>query len=264
MQAIRARNATFHISDQGERGAPAVVFVNSLGTDLRIWDAVVDDLSPTCRCIRYDARGQGLSDTAAGAFGIDDHVADLAAILDGLGCRPVALVGLSVGGQIALRWAAKRPIGLKALVLCDTAPRIGTAEAWNTRIAAVAGGGMMAIADAVLERWFPPSFASHEPDRLALMRNMLLRTSPSGYTATCAAIRDADLTAHTTVIDVPTLCLAGSEDQATPPALVQAMAADIPGARFVAVPGAGHLPCVDAPQAVSQHIGALLQEVGLG
>lgn len=114
-------------------------------------------------------------------------------MLDGLGAREVAVVGLSVGGMIAQALAARRPDLVRALVLSGTAPRIGTAEMWNARIAAVEATGLAPIADAVLERWFTARFRAEDPG-FALWRNMLVRTPARGYAATCAAIRDADLT----------------------------------------------------------------------
>jgi 3-oxoadipate enol-lactonase len=197
--------------------------------------------------IRYDLRGHGLSGIGRPPYALDDHVADLAALLDACGVRQAAIVGLSVGGQIALGLAARRPELVRALVLCDTAHRIGTAEMWNARIAAVEAGGVEAIAHAVLERWFSRSYRGDQAAAFAIWRNMLTRTTAAGYAGTCAALRDADLTAAARGIGVPTLCVCGAEDLATPPDLVRSLAALIPGAGFALIPAAGHLPCIEQP-----------------
>jgi 3-oxoadipate enol-lactonase len=249
--AILDGGAAIHFMDQGAAERPALVFVNSLGTDFRIWDGVVARLGRRFRMLRYDKRGHGLSDIGRAPYTIDDHVADLAALLDRRRVARATLVGLSVGGQIALGLAARRPDLVQALVLLDTAHRIGTPETWNARIAAVEAGGLESIADAVLERWLSPGYRRDHADIVALWRNMLTRTPARGYAGTCMALRDADLTAAAASIEVPTLCLCGALDLATPPDLVRAMAALIPGAAFRLIPGAGHLPCIEEPATVA-------------
>lgn len=238
-------------------GRRVIVFINSLGTDFRIWDDVAADLGRDWGILRYDKRGHGLSGLVAGVQSIADHAGDLAQLLDGQGVRGAVLCGLSVGGMIALALADHRPDLVAGLVLCDTAPRIGTAESWNARIAAVRNAGMAAIADGVMERWFSPAFHATRGAELSGYRAMLTRTPAEGYAATCAAIRDADLTAAAGRIAVPCLCIAGDGDRATPPDLVRAMAETIPGATFETVAGAGHLPCVEQPGALC----ALIRDV---
>ncbi len=242
----------------------AVVFVNSLGSELRIWDSVAALLARDCRAIRFDMRGHGLSDLARMPFGIDGHAEDVLALLDHAGVQSCTLVGLSVGGLVAQCVAARRPERVRALVLCATAARIGTPEGWAARIEAVERDGLEAIAEAVLERWFARWFRAQRPEALAGWRNMLVRTPVAGYVATCAAIRDADLAADAAAIRAPCLCVVGDEDGATPPELVRATAALIPGARFEVIDGAGHLPCIDQPERLAALIGRHHAEHGHG
>lgn len=204
-------------------------------------------------------RGHGLSDTLPGPWRIEDLADDLAGILEARGIKDAALVGLSVGGLIAQSLAARRPDLVRVLVLSNTAARIGSAKAWNDRIAAVEANGIAAIAEAVLERWFTPSFRAR-PERLAPWRNMLTRTPAAGYTATCGAIRDADLTASTRALRQPTLALVGDADGSTPPDLVRQTAESIVGARFEIIRGAGHIPCVERPDVTASQITRFLQE----
>ncbi|TSD85908.1 3-oxoadipate enol-lactonase [Mycobacterium sp. KBS0706] len=246
MDAVKANGIVLHVEDRGPRDAPALVFINSVGTDFRIWDAVVPRFQDH-RTLRYDKRGHGLSGSEGGDS-IEPHAADLAALLDARGIRRATIVGLSIGGMIALGLTRLRPDLVGRLILCDTAHKIGTAEAWQARIAAVEANGVASIAEATMERWFSTDFRARQPDLVAAARNMLSRTPADGYIRACAALRDADLTAAARAVAVPTLCLCGTADIATTPELVRSLAALIPGARYADIPGAGHIPCVEAPE----------------
>ena len=240
-----------HALWRGHPGRPMVVFANSLGTDARIWDAVVARLPDTFSILLYDKRGHGLSDAPRGPYTIDDHARDLLGLLDHVGIGRCALVGLSVGGMVAQAVAAEYPDRVAALVLCDTAARIGDAATWNARIDAVERQGLEAIGDSVMERWFTPAYRTQNPAALRGWRAMLTRQSALGYAATCATVRDADLRAASATIRVPTLCVVGEQDLSTPPDLVRGTAELIPSARFEVIPEAGHIPCVEQPDALS-------------
>lgn len=246
--------------DGPEGGAgtgPTVVFANSLGTDLRLWDALLPLLPAGLRIIRYDKRGHGLSD-AGDATDIAGLAEDAAALIEAEATGRVIFVGLSIGGLIGQQLAAARPDLVRALVLSNTAAQIGTAQSWNDRITAVRTGGIAPIAEAVLERWFAAPFRA--TPELALWRNMLTRTPAEGYANACAAIAAADLTAQTAALRLPVLAIAGAEDGATPPDLVAATAALIPGAAFHAIPDTGHLPPVEAPAAYAALLNPFLEE----
>jgi 3-oxoadipate enol-lactonase len=248
----------------GDTRLPTLVLANSLGTDLRVWDALVPHLRHGFRLVRYDKRGHGLTDLTPGPYAMDGLARDLAGLLDALGTGPVIVCGLSIGGMIAQALAASRPDLVRGLVLMCTAHRIGTAETWQQRIEAVRSPrGIDGIADAVLERWFGRAFREGRPEDLAGWRNMLTRTPVEGYAACCAAIRDADLTEGTRSLRVPTLCIAGEEDGATPPALVRELAGLVAGSRYVEVRGAGHLPCVQEPAVVAGAILRFVEEAGV-
>lgn len=256
----RFNGQILHFADENAGQGGTIVFANSLGTDFRIWDGVVARLGTARRLLRYDLRGHGLSDAPPAPYMIGDHVADLEALLDARGIKAALVVGLSVGGLIAQGLAARRPDLVRALVLCDTAHRIGTVESWSARIDAVRTGGIAAIADAILERWFSNGYRTTMQDDLAGYRNMLTRTPVEGYVGTCAALRDADLSATTRTLAQPTLCVVGEEDGATPPDLVRAMSALISGARFEIIAGAGHLPCIESPALMAARIDTFAKE----
>ncbi|NQW11068.1 MAG: 3-oxoadipate enol-lactonase [Alphaproteobacteria bacterium] len=250
MHAATVDDITIHVAVEGPPNAPALVFSNSLGTDLRTWDAVIARLSDRFRCVRYDTRGHGLTDRGAAEVTITRLAADLAGLLDHLGIRETLLCGLSIGGLIAQQLIKDHPDRVRGLVLCDTASKIGTPEMWQERIDGIGKHGLDAAADGILERWFAPAFRSGKPAETAAWRNLLIRTPLDGYLACCAAIRDADLRADAARISVPTLCVGGAQDGATPPEVVRALAASIPGARFVELDQCGHLPCIEQPQAL--------------
>ncbi|GAB4394082.1 MAG: 3-oxoadipate enol-lactonase [Kiloniellaceae bacterium] len=252
---FRALNSVvLHVEDLGPEDRPALVFVNSLGTDFRIWDDVVVRLIERFRIVLYDKRGHGLSEEAEFPYSLDDHVDDLAALLDDLEIGKAIICGLSVGGLIAQGLAAARPELVAGLILCDTAHKIGTAEMWDQRMAAIEEGGIESIADAVLERWFTEEFRESDPIAMQGWYNMLTRTPEVGYLGTCAVLRDSDLTEQAKAIAVPTLCVVGEEDGATPPELVRAMADLIPGAGYEVIAGAGHLPCIEQPEVLAELI----------
>ncbi len=260
MQFVRVNNIVLHYSDLGPHDAPAIVFSNSLGTDFRIWDETIARLGPGFRFVRYDKRGHGLSEAPPAPYAMSDHVDDLAALLDHLNVTGTVIVGLSVGGMIAQGLAAARPDLVKALVLCDTGHRIGTAELWNSRIEAIEAGGIAGISDAILERWFSAAFRTGTNADFAAYRNMLERTPVQGYLGTAAAIRDADFTASTAALKVPALCVVGEEDGATVPDLVRELAGLMPSAKFEIIPRAGHLPCIEQPVRLAGLISDFLAE----
>lgn len=246
MQALTRPFGALHVEAGGPAGAPTVVFANSLGTDLRLWHRVLPLLPEGLRVVRYDKRGHGLS-AAGGGTVIDDHADDAIAVIEAFADGPVVFAGLSIGGLIGQVVASRRPDLVRALVLSNTAAKLGTADSWQARIDAVTSGGLESIADAVMERWFAPPFRAG-PD-LALWRTMLVRTPPAGYVAACAALAGADQTAATRALRLPVLVIAGSADGASPTSVVKATADLIPGAAFHEIAGAGHLPPVETPEA---------------
>lgn len=263
MQVFDNNGVRLHYADQRRGRTATLVFVNSLGTDFRIWDDVVAMVSDNVGTVRHDKRGHGLSDAPRDPYTLDDHVGDLSALIDHLGIAQAVIVGVSVGGLIAQGLALARPERVSGLVLCDTGACIGTAQMWNDRIDAVHANGLESIADAILERWFSSGFKANRAAELAVWRNLLTRTPDHGYAGTCAALRDADLRDRVGDIAVPTLCLCGDEDGATPPELVRELAASIPGAVYQEVEQAGHLPCIEQPAVIADAIGYFLKETGL-
>jgi 3-oxoadipate enol-lactonase len=251
MKFVKANDLVVHYFEQGRRDGPPLVFVNSLGTDFRIWNEVAEILAADFRIITYDKRGHGLSESGPDKNDMADYAHDLMSLLDILGVGRATIVGLSIGGMIAQELYRQNPERVAALVLCDTAAKIGTDEIWNERMAQVEQGGIAAIADAVLGRWFTAEFRTQRSAELAGYRAMLTRTPKQGYLAASGALKRADLRPYAGRIQAPTLCLVGDEDGSTPVALVKETAALIPGSRFEIVEGAGHTPNVERPKIVA-------------
>ncbi len=255
---VRVGAALLHAHWREGRG-PAAVFANSLGTDLRLWDGAVALLPPDAPVLRWDVRGHGLSDGPPATM--DEHAADLAALMDRAGIAGAVICGVSMGGMVALTLARDRPDLVGGAVLACTGARIGTVETWDARIAAVREGGIGPIAEDVIARWLSPHWRAAHPDAAAGWRLMLERTPAEGYAAACAAIRDADLRGAAAGLVVPATCLAGSEDTATPPSVVEELASLIPGADLAVLDGVGHLPPIEAPGDVVRAILAVRERM---
>lgn len=259
MQFARINDVTIHYQIIGATGdKPVLVFANSLGTDFRIWRDVIVRLAGDFAIVLYDKRGHGLSDLGQVPYSIEDHATDLAGLLDLLNVKNAIICGLSVGGMIAQSLYQRRPDLVRALILCDTAHKIGTVDSWESRIGQVEAHGIESIADAVLERWFTPAFRRPENVAFGGYRNMLARQPVAGYAASCAALRDADFTEAAAKITVPTICIVGDQDGSTPPELVLSMAKLIPNARYEVIKDAGHIPCVEQPEALTAVIRAFI------
>jgi 3-oxoadipate enol-lactonase len=255
MKFVQANGLVIHYLEQGRRDGPPLVFINSLGTDFRIWSEVAEILAPDFRIVLYDKRGHGLSESGPDQNDMADYARDLAALLDSVGVGRATIVGLSIGGLIAQELYRQRPECVAALVLCDTAAKVGTDESWDQRIAEVERGGIEAIADSVLLRWFTADFHAKRSAELEGVRAMLTRTPKQGYVAACGALKRADLRPYAARIQAPTLCLVGEDDGSTPAALVRETAALIKGSRFEIIEGAAHLPNIEKPKIVARLVG---------
>ena len=236
-----------HYRTDGLETAPRLVLLNSLGTDCRIWDDLVRALGGRFRVLRYDERGQGLTESPDPPYSIADHGGDLLALLDRLSWGPTVLCGLSIGGMIAMDACRRRPRSVRGLVLADTCDVIGTRSFWDERMRVIRERGIAPMSHAVMERWFGASFRRRRPVDVRGWANLLAAAPVDGYLGSCAALRDADLGAATPGLRVPSVCICGSEDLSTTPAEVRALASRLPDAEYAEIAGAGHLSPVECP-----------------
>lgn len=251
MQILMRPWGHMHFVDEGPKDASAIVFANSLGTDLRMWQGVTE-LLPQYRRIRFDMRGHGLSATPQQDWTIEEVAADVMVLLDSLGIETAVIAGCSVGGMVAQAVGIHHSSRVRALILSNTAAKIGTLDSWQARITAIQSDGIASIADAILQHWFAKSFV--ETAQVLPWRIMLLRTDPAGYSQTCRALSQADFRVGAAGLNLPVMCIAGSEDLATPTALVSETAAIIRGAQWLELQGSGHIPAIDAPDVTARVI----------
>ncbi len=241
------------------RGIP-LIFINSLGCDLRMWEPVLPAFTGRFHVIRYDKRGHGRSEVPTGPYTIRDHSNDLMALVENLDLESAILVGISVGGMIAMDFALQHPGRVLALALADTGPVIGTPAGWDERIRAVQTRGLTGMAEIITSRWFLPDFQKSHPSEYFRYIEMLSYASPEGYIATCAALRDADLRTEIPAITAPALALCGAQDPVVTPEQTRAWAACLPNARSRVIQNASHLPCIEQPEAFAGVINRFLLE----
>jgi len=249
-----------HYRIDGNPDGRPVVFANSLGTDLRLWDQILPLLPQGLKYIRYDKRGHGLSELTPAPYAMGTLVRDVERLMDHLAVKDALFVGLSIGGMIAQGLAVKRMDLIRAMVLSNTGAKIGQPAMWDERIAAVKAGGIEALADGIMERWFSAAF--RKTDAFHAWRNMLVRQPAEGYVGCSAAISGTDFYTPTSGLRLPTLGIAGSDDGSTPPDLVRETVALIPGSQFHLIRKAGHLPCVEQPEEYAAVLTKFMQDVG--
>jgi 3-oxoadipate enol-lactonase/4-carboxymuconolactone decarboxylase len=254
---IRAGDLNVHVRLDGPPGAPTLLLLHPLGGTGAVWDAQAAGLSHAFRVVRPDMRGHGLTTVTPGPYSIAGLARDALAVLDALGVASAHVGGISISGMVAQSLAAMAPGRVLSLVLADTAMSIPPAEVWHLRAAAVRAHGMAPLVDSVMARWVTPSFQS-DPAALGLAA-MLRRTDPEGYAGAAEAIAGTDLSAGTASLRLPCLVLVGDQDTSTPPASARAIAAVVPGARLQVIEGAGHIPPVQQPAAVTAAMRGFLE-----
>lgn len=258
MPFLETNGAQIHYELSGPASAPVLVFSNSLGTNLTMWRPQVEALGERYRILRYDTRGHGQSAVTPGPYKISQLADDVLGLLDRLGIEKARFCGLSIGGMIGMTLALRLPERIHKVVLCCTAPTLGSAETWNARITSVQKGGMAAVTDAVLERWYTAPFRAKAPEQIQRTKQMLLTTPPDGYIANCEAIRDEDLREGIAGIQIPTLILMGKQDPVVPLADGRFMADRISGSRYVEL-SAAHLANIEASDLFTKELAAFLE-----
>ena len=254
--SLPTERGTFRVAIDGDPALPALVLSNSLGTTLEMWEPQVDAFAKSHRLIRYDTRGHGGSQVTPGPYTFEMLGQDVLAVMDALDIATAAFCGISMGGHTGLWLGIHAGKRLDALVVCNSAARIGSAVAWNERAATVRGGGsgaMRALADSAPGRWFTDGFAAGKPLIVQRAQAGMARIAPEGYAACCEALATSDLRGEIGRVSIPTLLLAGTFDPVTTVVDSQAMQVAIPGARLATVP-ASHLSNLGAPEAFEEAV----------
>jgi 3-oxoadipate enol-lactonase len=217
-----------------------MVLVNSLGTDLSLWDPIIDALSVDRDILRYDARGHGQTPDPGDPYLLDDLVADLVSLLDEERIERAHFAGISIGGMTILRLAQLHPERVRSIAPACCAAHLPHDE-WVARAQLVRDGGVAAISDVVMTRWFTESARKSDPDPTEPYRAMLLRTDSRSYSAACEALANLDIRQGLAAISVPTVVVSADADVATPPWMQREIADAIPGSRLVSLDHAGHI-----------------------
>jgi len=235
---------------EGEGDRPALVLLNSIGTDMALWDGCIPHLLPAFRLLRIDTRGHGASDAPGGDYSMAMLAADVVAVMEAAGIASASVAGVSLGGMIAMQIALDHPARVTALALICTSATMDRAG-WDDRIGKVRAGGTAAVADLVMGRFLSPGFARARPEVEESIRRGLLGMASAGYAGAGAAIRDMDLADRLADVAVPTLVAAGDRDTSTPfEPHGHTLAEAIPHAE-VAHLDAAHLAPIEAPAAVA-------------
>jgi len=247
MPLLTLNHARCYYRFDGLDDSPVMMLSHSLGQDHTMWDAQAADIAPRFRVLRYDIRGHGASEVTPGDYRIEQLGADALALADALGIKRFAFCGLSLGGMIGQWLAANAPGRLTAAVLANTSAR-ADAEGMEKRRQAVLSGGMNAVADLVMGRFFSPSVLASRSPAVASSRRTLLTTEPAGYAGCCAAIRDMNQIGILEKIQVPTLIVCGDLDVSLPySGHGDVLERGIRGARIVHLPTA-HLGNIEMPR----------------
>lgn len=265
MPFIETPSATLFVTEAGPADRPAILFSNSLGTTHRMWDAVVAELTPDFRCIRYDTRGHGASRRKnSDPFQIADLAEEAIAILDNLGLKRVHFAGLSLGGMTGQALAARYPHRLASLTLMATTAHMPPAQGWLDRAALVRRAGTKAILEATLQRWFTPGYLQADPPALGTISRDFTANDAEGYAACCEAIARMDLRALLPAISTPTQVIAGQQDPATPVSMSEFLCTHIPNARLAVLEPAAHLLAVEQPASVARALADQAARTPLG
>jgi pimeloyl-ACP methyl ester carboxylesterase len=230
---------------------PKIVLLHAFPLSRLMWEPQIEEIRGVAHVVAPDMRGHGASDVAEGVTPLERMADDVDALVESLGLAPFVLVGLSMGGYVALAYMRKHAEKVRALVLADTQAGADTEEAKAGRYALIqeiADGGPAVVAEKMLPRLLSPSAAEKSPELVVAVRRMIETTSAAGMVGALAGMAERpDSTDLLPGIAVPTMIVVGSEDAVTPREKAEGMAAAIPGARLEVIEGAGHLSNFEQP-----------------
>jgi 3-oxoadipate enol-lactonase len=230
-----------------DEGAEAtIVLLHSLALDRSIWNGFVDQLNGSATVIAVDLPGHGDSHPAASAT-IESMADDVANTLSSLGRSRIVLVGMSLGGSVALATAIRHPSLVRALGLIDTTAWYGpnAVADWESRVDRATSSGLESMRDFQLDRWFSDGFVEREPETCRHLLQLFVSNQVESYAATCRALGSMDLRPGLGSVVAPTVVVVGERDEATPLAYAETLANGIAGATLTVVPGGRHLTAIE-------------------
>ena len=259
MTAHEGRTGILDWSDSGDGPGRPLLMVHALGADRDLWAQQVPILSSRRRVVLLDLPGHGASSAAPGQYTVADLGLDVLDIATAAGLDEFDLCGLSLGALVSLWAATNAPDRVRALVVSNTAARVGSEELWAARIEAVEAGGMEAVREAAVDRFFSPGYASANPGMVAEATRVLVSVDPAGYIGCCAALRDADLRESVAAIRSPTLVIGGDRDIATPPGESVWLHDHIPGSKLRILESAAHFSNLERPDDWTAEVAGFLE-----
>jgi len=245
---VKANGITFNYEIGGHDGAPWLILSNSLATDLHMWDEQAEQLKGQFRILRYDQRGHGQTDAPAGRYTFELLMADIIALMDALSIPRAHWCGISMGGATGMGLAQRHADRFDRLIICDTPGQSTptTAAQWEERIASAQKGGMQAQLETTIARWFPPETVKANPPHLDKLRKMILATPVNGFAGGAAALANHDFRLGMRDVKRPVLYMCGEKDGHNA-AVMRTMLKEFPAAKYIELPGAGHISNMDQP-----------------
>ncbi len=262
---IYVKDVPFWYVDEGNRNAMPVIFIHGFPFSHEMWSEQIGLVAQEFRAIAYDVRGHGKSYVGDGQFTIEHHVDDLIALIDEWKLEKPVIVGLSMGGYIALRALERDQQRFRAAVLCDTKSEADTNEGKLKRfenMKMVREQGSEAFAETFVRNVFAADTFVRRPDVVQRIAKIIAATPPLSIAGTLLALAArTDTTAFLPQMRIPTLILVGEKDVTTPPAASRAMHEKIPGSELHIIPDAAHMSNLENPDEFNRHLLAFLRRV---
>ncbi len=260
MPTLTLNGIEFNYRIDGAKGGDPILLSNSLASNLEMWAPQMAALTGAgLRVIRYDSRGHGASGVSPGPYSIQTLAEDAVALLDALEVDRTHFCGLSKGGMVGQWLGTHYGDRLRSLTLCDTAAHMSGPEVWRDRIALVREGGMTAVVDGTIERWFTPAGQSRLAAEVAKVREMVLSTPPEGFCACAEAIMAMDQRESIRGVTTATLVIVGEDDPGTPVSAAELIHDAIPGSQLVVLPQAAHFANVEQADAFNAAVLGFLE-----
>jgi len=249
MKAVLSDKLTINYLLEGPRHAPCVMLAHGVALDLSVWNAFAAELTADYRVLRYDSRGHGGSSLGLAPFTLQDLASDAVTLLDALGIDKVHFIGLSLGGMVGMGLALDHHERLESVAFCNARGEATSdyRKNWEERVERVRQGGMEAIADATVARWFTPEFPAKNPRAVQSIREMVLATPAEGYCASAEALKGLDYARRLGENRIRALYLGGEKDGGAPAAVVRAHHENTPNSRYVELPNTGHISVIENP-----------------
>jgi len=246
---IKANGIAFNYEISGPDTAPWLIFSNSLATNLQMWDPQAEALKDSFRMLRYDQRGHGQTEAPTGRYTFEFLCADVIALMDGLGIKRAHWCGVSMGCATGMGLVQKHPDRFDRMALCDNPGRSSpeTHRQWEERIALAQKGGMSALLESTMQRWFPPETLKANPPHMDVIRQMILTTPVNGFVGCSSALGDHDFRPLMLKVKNPVMWMCGEKDGHNAAAM-KVMQDELPGSQYVVLPGAGHISNMDQPE----------------